>query len=644
MPLTDLPRRRRRRALSLVAAAAALALLVGAGGYWWTHRESDTAALRDLGERVATDLAGGRVPADLEVTSRTEAQTRLDGVLAGMGRIRPEVTVRDVEAADDERTGWVRLDLSWTVHEGKAPWTYAVDLPVSRAGDVWSGEWAPTVLVPDLREGEVLRATRVDARRGTVLGDGDEALVKPRAVVRVGIDRGQVPAATAGRSARELAKAADVSAAPFVRAVEAAGDKAFVEAIVLRADAAELADLRRAAADIEGARLVDATMDLPPSSGFASAVLGRVGPATAETIAADPQVRDGDVVGLSGLQAKHDKRLRGTSGFVVEAVATDDTARELHRLDAVDGKPLRTTLSTTHQTAAEDVLAEVPKAGAIVAIRPSDGHVLALASAQGGEGQPTATLGQYAPGSTFKPVTALAQLRAGVSTDTRLECPRTIDVDGREFKNYDDFPSGRTGSMTLTEAIATSCNTALIGARGRLPDDGIRSAATALGMTQQPALGVPAAMGAVPKKPQGTGLAATSIGQGEVVATPLAMATVMSGIVAGERVTPVLLPDRTTTPAQAGAPVTSAEAEQLRTMLRAVVTEGSATFLADNPGGPVIAKTGTAEYGSDTPPRTHAWMIAAQDDLAVAVFVEDGSGGASVAGPIADRYLELVRR
>lgn len=644
MPVTDLPRRRRRRALSLVAAAAALALLVGAGGYWWTHRESDTAALRDLGEQVAADLADGRVPGKLDVTSRADAQADLDEVLAGMGRIRPEVTVRDVAPADDGRTGRVHLDLSWTVHEGKAPWTYAVDLPVSRTGDVWSGEWAPTVLVPDLREGEVLRATRVDARRGTVLGEGGEALVKLRAVVRVGIDRGQVPAATAGRSARELARAADVSAAPFVRAVEAAGDEAFVEAIVLRSDDAELADLRRTASDIEGARLVDATMDLPPSSGFASAVLGRVGPATAETIAADPQVRDGDVVGLSGLQATHDKRLRGTSGFVVEAVATDDTARELHRLDAVDGKPLRTTLSTTHQTAAEDVLAEVPRAGAVVAIRPSDGHVLALANAQGSEGQPTATLGQYAPGSTFKPVTALAQLRAGASTDTRLECPRTIDVDGREFKNYDDFPSGRTGSMTLTEAIATSCNTALIGARGRLPDGGIRSAATALGMTQQPALGVPAAMGAVPKQPQGTALAATSIGQGEVVATPLAMATVISSIVAGERVTPVLLPGRTTTPPQGGAPVTSAEAEQLRTMLRAVVTEGSATFLADNPGGPVIAKTGTAEYGSDTPPRTHAWMIAGQDDLAVAVFVEDGSGGASVAGPIADRYLELVRR
>ena len=641
--MTDQPRRRPRRARSLLAAVAALALLVAVGGYWWTHRDDGTDAARELGDRVAADLAAGRVPAALQVDDRTTAQEELDDVLAGMGRLRPEVDVTDVAVPDEGDAATVRLDVSWTVHEGKEPWRYTSDLPLTRSGETWTGEWAPSVLAPDLAEGEVLRASRVVAERGEVLGDGGDRIVTPRAVVRVGIDRGRVPAGSAGESAEALAEAADVTVAPFVRAVESAGDEAFVEAIVLRADARELDAVRRAVPDIEGARLIDGTMDLAPSSGFAAQVLGRVGPATAEVIEADPQVREGDVVGLSGLQASRDKQLRGRSGFTVEAVAEDGTARELHRVDAVDGTDLRTSLSITHQAAAEDSLADLRKAGAIVAVRPSDGHVLALASAEGGGGQATATLGQYAPGSTFKPVTALAQLRAGATPRTQLDCPRTIEVDGREFKNHDDFPSGRNGAMSLQDALATSCNTALIGARDRLPADGIGSAASALGMTQQPALGVPAAMGEVPSAPTGTELAATSIGQGEVVATPLSMATVMSSIVAGHRVAPVLLPGRAKAPAKGGS-VTSAEADQLRRMLRAVVTDGSATFLADNTGGPVIAKTGTAEYGSDSPPRTHAWMIVAQDDLAVAVFVEDGAGGASVAGPIADRYLELVRR
>ena len=76
--------------------------------------------------------------------------------------------------------------------------------------------------------------------------------------------------------------------------------------------------------------------------------------------------------------------------------------------------------------------------------------------------------------------------------------------------------------------------------------------------------------------------------------------------------------------------------------MRGVVTQGSETFLSDVPGAPVMAKTGTAEYGNDSPPKTHAWMIGIHDDLAVAVFVEDGAGGASTAGPLLESFLRRV--
>ena len=83
----------------------------------------------------------------------------------------------------------------------------------------------------------------------------------------------------------------------------------------------------------------------------------------------------------------------------------------------------------------------------------------------------------------------------------------------------------------------------------------------------------------------------------------------------------------------AGKPVTAAEAASLADMMRAVVTSGHAGFLADVPGAPVGAKTGTAEFGKDNPPKTHAWIVAVHGDLAVAVFVEDGGlGGAGGRG------------
>jgi cell division protein FtsI/penicillin-binding protein 2 len=73
--------------------------------------------------------------------------------------------------------------------------------------------------------------------------------------------------------------------------------------------------------------------------------------------------------------------------------------------------------------------------------------------------------------------------------------------------------------------------------------------------------------------------------------------------------------------------------------MRGVITSGHAGFLASVPGAPVIAKTGTAEYGTDSPLKTHAWIIAAQGDLAVAVFVEDGSYGAVSGGPMLTAFL-----
>jgi cell division protein FtsI/penicillin-binding protein 2 len=74
-------------------------------------------------------------------------------------------------------------------------------------------------------------------------------------------------------------------------------------------------------------------------------------------------------------------------------------------------------------------------------------------------------------------------------------------------------------------------------------------------------------------------------------------------------------------------------------MMRAVVTEGGASMLADVPGEPVLAKTGTAEFGGETPPRTHAWVVALRGDLAVAVFVEEGELGSTSGGPLMEAFL-----
>src|SRR5690606_15054187 len=129
------------------------------------------------------------------------------------------------------------------------------------------------------------------------------------------------------------------------------------------------------------------------------------------------------------------------------------------------------------------------------------------------------------------------------------------------------------------------------------------------------------------------------IGPAAVRPAPWAMPRLAASVAAGGTGGPKLVDGPAPAAATPRAPLTSAEADVLRELMYAVVSEGSATFLGDVPGERVGAKTGTAEYGSEDPPRTHAWMVAIQGDLAVAVFVEDGESGSRTAGPLLSEFL-----
>src|SRR5699024_1013520 len=85
-------------------------------------------------------------------------------------------------------------------------------------------------------------------------------------------------------------------------------------------------------------------------------------------------------------------------------------------------------------------------------------------------------------------------------------------------------------------------------------------------------------------------------------------------------------------------------AQEISDMMRRAVTEGTATKLKDVPGDPVHGKTGTAEYGAETPPRTHSWFAGFQGDLAVSVLVEDGGFGAEAAVPVAKECFDTIHR
>jgi cell division protein FtsI/penicillin-binding protein 2 len=618
-----------------VALLAALALITGCTGSGTQESEADA-------EPVAQALADGLAAGDLSkvgLADPTGVEKQYDEIVDGMGELTPRVEL--VEVAEEGEAATATLGWSWPISE--QDWTYTTTADLRRVDDEWVAEWAPSIVEPSLRRGGQLELTGVTAERGEILGAGGQAIVTDRPVTRFGIDKSAVSAKRAVASARELARLLDIEVATYVERVKASGDEAFVEAIVLRRDDIPVevgAGYRR----IKGALALQDTLPLAPTRDFAAPILGTVGEPTAEMIEEDPdRYAVGQQVGLSGLQLRYDEQLVGTPGVVVTEVASDGKETELFREDAKPGRPLRLTLDPRRQTAAERLLAPVGPASALVAIKPSTGAILVAANGPGTDGYNMATFGQFAPGSTFKSVSSLALLRSGLTSDTTVDCPASIVVDGKRFENYDDYPPGGLGPIPFRTALANSCNTAFIGEHDRLGRRTLVDAAASLGMGVDHDLGFPAYFGSVTPPKSETEAAANMIGQGTVLASPMTMATVAASVQAGRTALPMLVRDHEVE--QASAPeLTSTEVEQLRTMLRGVVTSGSGSLLADVPGPPVIAKTGTAEYVPEGGGlRTHAWMIAAQGDLAVAVFVQDGVSGSQTAGPILESFLRQAR-
>lgn len=345
--------------------------------------------------------------------------------------------------------------------------------------------------------------------------------------------------------------------------------------------------------------------------------------------------------GVSGLQARYDKQLTGGSGPVKSVVVVDrrsgQVVKKLTGPRASRGKPVRTTIDPEVQEAAADALSAVEKNAAIVALDPSTGHILAAANKPSGMNR--ALEGRYPPGSTFKVVTAAALLKQGMKPSDPGDCPKFTHVDGQRFENQDQFvlPPG----STFRDDFAHSCNTFFVNARGRLSASALHDTAAAFGIGGTWDVGTTTYDGSVPVATSDNDKAAATIGQARVQASPLVMASVAATAKEGVFRQPVLVPGAVKKKHEAPARLDAGVVEALRGMMRATVTEGAGRALRGIPGEP-HAKTGTAEFGTETPPRTHAWMIGYQGDrdLAWSVLLEDGGSGGSDAGPVAATFLE----
>ncbi|MEH3077998.1 MAG: penicillin-binding transpeptidase domain-containing protein [Quadrisphaera sp.] len=385
--------------------------------------------------------------------------------------------------------------------------------------------------------------------------------------------------------------------------------------------------------------------------------------------------------GPSGLERAEDGYLSGTSDKLFYRRISD-----LLTGTQPGGAVVETTLRDAVQKAAADGLGD--QQGAVVALDPKTGDVLALYSSPGwdpnaladhdtsaaaaarkeltdADGDPLvskATAESYPPGSTFKLVTTAAALESGKYTaDSVLDGPAelTLPQTTATLANDDDRPCGTDGRTSLADALRVSCNTAYANLGLALGQDALREQAEKFGFDSSFDIPTRVAASRFPTDLNPPQLAQSSIGQFDVSATPMQMAMVAAAIANGGV---VMQPNLVRTvrgrdlavldaprPVDRGRAVSEQTASSLTAMMEGVVQSGTGRR-AQIPGVSVAGKTGTAQNREGAAP--HAWFtaFAPADDpkVAVAVFVESGgsaaqeASGGSVAAPIAKSVIQAA--
>ena len=388
-----------------------------------------------------------------------------------------------------------------------------------------------------------------------------------------------------------------------------------------------------------------------PLGGAAIDVTGEIGTAEAEDLPA--LQRQGfsaeTPVGVSGLEQAFNARLAGRPGGSLLAVAdSGGSARVLAKGKPKPGAPVKTTIDPELQVSAVSALAG--RSGGIAVLDARKGDVRALAGQAFSAPQP--------PGSTFKMITTTAALQKGVvSLDDYFEITNGVNVGGRFINNA----NGEYCGGTFREAFAESCNADFAPLGPKIGNDALVGTAKRFGFNSPPTLYAPRIVRAVDPRqssiPNPVGdeldLGVSAIGQGEVLATPLSMASVAQTIGNhGVREPTSIVANKKLRPEPESVRVMSKKiADELTELMIGVVTSGTG-FAGAIPEAQVAGKTGTAELGPEPGQENSpnpiqikdAWFAAfAPADgakLAIGVLLIDaGAAGGEVAAPAASQVL-----
>lgn len=475
----------------------------------------------------------------------------------------------------------------------------------------------------------------------------------------------------------KLADYLNIAPEEIAQKLEQAGYRSpFPVRILRNASPQVVIQLEEMSRELLGVMVEAETVRFYPHGDLAAHLLGYTGEISQEQLRADPSYRLGDIVGLMGVEELFENHLRGQwGGRQVEVDAMGEVLRVLGEQAPQPGNTLQLTLDVRLQQAAERALGQ--RKGAVIAMDPSDGSILAMASyptfdpnlfssritqAQWESLQQqdfpflNRGLRPYPPASTYKIITTAAGIESGAfPPNTVLQTGPYIQVGGWRFWDWNRAGFGR---LNYRQAMAYSSDTFFYQIALGTKAAPLQEWSRRFGLGQLTGIGLKGeAAGLVPdaewkqrhwREPWYVGDTVNmSIGQGFITATPLQMAVVTAAVAnGGWRVRPLLshqvIPE-SPVPLRQKVGLSPATLEILQQGLRDVVVYGTGGNANLGPGFPPTAgKTGTAE---DPPRRSHAWYVGYapydRPELVVVVFLENsGGGGGSRAAPI---FREVMR-
>jgi len=531
--------------------------------------------------------------------------------------------------------------------ENGAVWTYTGRFGLHWTGSAWKVQWSPSVIIPGLRPGMRLAVRSTMPPRAPVLDAVGQPLqrLSPTDVVGVRPDRLADPAATA----RGIGLITGLDSSQVLDQIQAAPQGSFLGLLTLdpRSDARLRSQLR----GIPG--LIVHRVGQRLFTSIASDVVGSVGTEDAVVFRQNGiAYQPGNTTGLSGLQQYYQRRLAGSPS--TEVIVEDGAGRllsVLHRWPGTPQSPVRTTLSSAAQTAANRALGSTGGAAAIVAMQASTGKILAVASQadrrRGGRGghdaPPSPLAGRYPPGQVFTIVSTAALLGTGLSVADRVPCTTVSDVGGQTFIN--NPPARGLGAQPPFSAdFARGCGTAFAGLSRRLSPASLARAAAGFGLGSSWRLPLSAFAGAMPAPANDAQLAADTLGTGNVQVSPLDMALIAAQVDSGQWHSPSLVtspPDPAADPPMSSRDLLNQEVMgTLRNLMRATVRTGAARQ-ADLPGQPVYGQAGQAPYGQGGKGVRAAWFVGFRGNVAFAVL-ELGTSRSASAVPLATQFLRQL--